>query len=117
MRFSRTDRVRSESDGRRDGSHMFGDKVCGLLQALERDLGNGFERDALLGERLARKAGLVSRLHLAPCIRPRLRLLDPVMRRKPRLDRLVVAAMRLAGEVERERLVGLGGGVLGDALP
>ena len=117
MRFSRTDRVRSESDGRRDGSHMFGDKVCGLLQALERDLGNGFERAALLSECLARKADLVSRLHLAPCIRPRLRLLDPVMRRKPRLDRLVVAAMRLAGEVERERLVGLGGGVLGDALP
>src|SRR5271165_2743398 len=66
LRFSRTDRVRSESDSRRDGSHMFGDKVCGLLQALERDLGNGFERDALLGERLARKADLVSRLHLAP---------------------------------------------------
>ena len=66
-----------------------------------------FERDALPGERLARKGGLVSRLHLAPCIRPRLRLLDPVMRRKPRLDRLVVAAMRLAGEVERERLVGV----------
>ena len=45
---------------------MFGDKVCGLLQALERDLGNGFERDSLLGECLARKADLVSRLHLAP---------------------------------------------------
>jgi hypothetical protein len=96
---------------------MFGDKVCGLLQALERDLGNGFKRDALLGERLACKGGLVSRLHLAPCIRPRLRLLDPIVRRKPRLDRLVVAAMRLAGEIERERLVRLGGGVLGDALP
>ena len=64
MRFSRTDRVRSESDGRRDGSHMFGDKVCGLLQALERDLGNGFERAALLSESLARKAGLIGRLHL-----------------------------------------------------
>ena len=96
---------------------MFGDKLCGLLQAFKRNVRQRFKRATLLGERLARKGGLVSRLHLAPCIRPRMRLLDPVMRRKPLLDRLVVAAMRLAGEVERERLVGLGGGVLGDALP
>ena len=45
---------------------MFGDKVCGLLEALERDLGNGFKRAALLSKCLARKADLVSRFHLAP---------------------------------------------------
>jgi hypothetical protein len=96
---------------------MFGDKLCGLLQAFKRNVRQRIERAALLSESLARKADLVSRLHLAPCIRPRLRLLEPVVARKPRLDRLVVAAMRLAGEIQRERLVGLGGGVLGDALP
>ena len=50
----------------------------------------------------------ISCLHLAPGIRPGLRLLDPIVRRKPHLDRLFVAAMGLAGEVDRERLVGLG---------
>ena len=59
---------------------MFDDKPCCLLQALERCVRQRFERTALLSERLARKAGLIGRLHLAPCIRPRLRLLDPVMR-------------------------------------
>ena len=117
MRFSRTDRVRPESYGRRNGLRMVDDKLCRLLQLLERGLGKRFERAALPIERLAREAYLVGRLHLAPGIRSRLPRLDPIMRRKPGLDRPVMAAMRFAGEVERERLVGLGGGVLGDALP
>lgn len=96
---------------------MFGDKLRGLLQAFKRDLGNCFERAPSLGERLARKGGFVSRFHLAPCIRPCMRFLHTVMGQKPRLDRLAVAAVRLADEVDRERLVGLGGGVPGDALP
>ena len=80
LRFSRTDRVRSESNGRRNGYRMFGDKFRGLLQAFKRNVGQRFQRAALRGERLARKTGLVSRPHLAGCARSRLRLLDPVMR-------------------------------------
>src|SRR5271163_359955 len=116
-RFSRTDRVRLESDGRRDGSHMFCDKLCGCLQAFKRNVRQRIEGAALVSESLARKPGLVGGFHLAPCIRPRLRLLDPVVGRKPGLDPLVLATMRFAGKVERERLVGLGGRVFGDALP
>src|SRR5271156_3198746 len=48
LRFSRSDGVRSEWDGRRDGSRMSGDRLCGLLQAFKRDRRQRIERAALL---------------------------------------------------------------------
>ncbi len=62
LRFRRTDRVRSELNGRRNGSRMFRDKLCSLLQACKRNVRQRFECAALLSECLARKADLVSRL-------------------------------------------------------
>ncbi len=73
---------------------------------------------ALLLEILAEKPRLIGGFHLNPEIRPMLGgLLDAIVVGQARLHRLVVLSARFAGDVERERLVGLFRGALGDLCP
>jgi hypothetical protein len=77
-----------------------------------------YERVSLLVEGLVQKPRLPSGFHLVPQLGARLGgHLDPFVVGQSRLDDPIVLAARLAGDVERERLVRLRRGVFGDLLP
>ena len=98
----------------RNGSCALGDEVGGLSQPFERRLKQDLQALPLTSERLAGEARFVGGLNSMADIRARLGGgLDPLVQRKPFFDGAVVATGGFAYQVERQRLVGLGGGVLG----